>query len=314
MRKTWLKISLVAAILGVIASSVSLYEYRNMQKQGLEEASFCAINETINCDIVNASSYATLAGVPIAALGILFHLSIICLVLFAIFRKEDNVSHSLAWIMSLFGVIWTARMAYASFVMLGALCLTCGLQYIFNISLFIALTVAGGLLFKKVLSRKILPYAIMVGIIFGIGYAVALSAVPANAISKKDLTTVVSSHFRQSKYDISPESLETAPMWGNPDAKVTMVEFSDFQCPFCRMAAFNIKPYLHEFRKDVNLRFVNYPLDSTCNKYMSGQMHPQSCLAAEAAYCASQKDKFWEYHEDVFKNQRKLSRELRSCR
>ena len=88
------------------------------------------------------------------------------------------------------------------------------------------------------------------------------------------------------------------PSRGPADAKVTIVEFSDFQCPFCQRA----KPVLDEVEKrhpkDVRIVYRHLPLDS---------LHPRARASAEAASCAADGNKFWEYHDKLFANNRALS-------
>jgi protein-disulfide isomerase len=87
------------------------------------------------------------------------------------------------------------------------------------------------------------------------------------------------------------------PFRGPADAPVTVVEFSDFQCPFCQRA----KPMLDEIAsrhpKDVRIVYRNLPLDS---------LHPRARASAEAAQCALEGNKFWEYHDRLFANNRAL--------
>jgi protein-disulfide isomerase len=84
-----------------------------------------------------------------------------------------------------------------------------------------------------------------------------------------------------------------APVLGASTAPVTIVEFSDFHCPFCR----RIQPVLDEvrakYRDKVKIVFRDFPLDS---------LHPEASAAAEAARCATEQGKFWEFHDKLFKN------------
>ena len=88
------------------------------------------------------------------------------------------------------------------------------------------------------------------------------------------------------------------PARGPADARVTIVEFSDFQCPYCQRA----KPVLDEVEKrhpkDVRIVYRNLPLDS---------LHPRARPSAEAAACAAEGNKFWEYHDRLFANNRALA-------
>jgi protein-disulfide isomerase len=78
---------------------------------------------------------------------------------------------------------------------------------------------------------------------------------------------------------------------GNPKAPVTIVEFSDFQCPYCHRIEPTLKELLAKYQGRVSLSFRDFPLR---------QIHPQAELAAEAARCAEEQGKFWEYHDALF--------------
>ena len=87
---------------------------------------------------------------------------------------------------------------------------------------------------------------------------------------------------------------------GDPDAKVTIVEFSDFECPFCGRFYTQTLPQLKEEYFDtgkVKLVYRDFPLS----------FHPQAQPAAEAAECANEQDKFWEFHDKIFDNQSSMS-------
>lgn len=87
------------------------------------------------------------------------------------------------------------------------------------------------------------------------------------------------------------------PLLGNKDAKVTIVEFSDFQCPFCKAlyddALVQIKKEYVDTGK-VKFAYRHYPLES---------IHPNAQKAAEASECANAQGNFWDYHDQLFENQ-----------
>jgi protein-disulfide isomerase len=89
----------------------------------------------------------------------------------------------------------------------------------------------------------------------------------------------------------------TDPIIGNPNAPVTIVEFSDFQCPFCRRAAPTLKEIRQKYGDKVRVVWKDFPLT---------QIHPQAFEAAEAGRCAAEQGKFWEYHDQLFGNQQAL--------
>ena len=80
-------------------------------------------------------------------------------------------------------------------------------------------------------------------------------------------------------------------MRGDPKAPVTIVEFSDFQCPHCKRAQPALEKLLDEYRGQVKLYFKNYPIRA---------MHPDAVPAAAAAMAAGKQGKFWAYHDRLF--------------
>ncbi len=89
-----------------------------------------------------------------------------------------------------------------------------------------------------------------------------------------------------------------APVRGVGNARVTLVEFSDFQCPFCVMATPQIDAVLRAYPTQVKLIFKEFPLDS----------HSQAALAAAAALAAHKQGKFWPLHDAMFAQKGNLSR------
>jgi protein-disulfide isomerase len=89
---------------------------------------------------------------------------------------------------------------------------------------------------------------------------------------------------------------------GPEDAPVTIVEFTDFQCPYCRAGWSEVDKTLTQYGDKVRLVFKNFPLDKTCNDTMTQQLHPFACRAAIVARCVGEKDDslFWKAHDLLF--------------
>ncbi len=85
---------------------------------------------------------------------------------------------------------------------------------------------------------------------------------------------------------------------GPKDAKVTIVEFSDFQCPFCAQSKLLVDDVLKAYPKEVNFVYKQFPLIS---------IHPNALPSAKAAIAASKQGKFWEMHDIMFANNRELT-------
>src|SRR5262249_53017256 len=93
------------------------------------------------------------------------------------------------------------------------------------------------------------------------------------------------------------EVAATGPARGPDGAKVTIVEFSDFQCPYCARGRKVVDEVLKSYPKDVRVVFRDFPLP----------MHDNAQKAAEAGQCAAEQGKFWELHDWMFDHQDKLS-------
>jgi protein-disulfide isomerase len=94
---------------------------------------------------------------------------------------------------------------------------------------------------------------------------------------------------------LEPPRLEVAadgPSTGPANAPVTIVEFSDYQCPFCKRAEGSMKQVLAQYPEQVRLVYRHFPLDG----------HKDARPAAEAAACADEQGKFWDYHKLVFES------------
>ncbi len=91
-----------------------------------------------------------------------------------------------------------------------------------------------------------------------------------------------------------------APYLGKVDATVTLVEFTDYRCPYCRRHSAQTKPLLiKEYVEAGKLKYV-------LREFPIAQIHPKAPKAAEAALCAGDQDKYWAMNEVFFANQRKL--------
>jgi protein-disulfide isomerase len=88
-----------------------------------------------------------------------------------------------------------------------------------------------------------------------------------------------------------------SPTKGATKGKVVLIEFSDFQCPYCSQASQTLKQFMAKHGDQVTLVYKHFPLTS---------IHPQAMPAAKAAWAAGQQGKFWEYHDALFANQERL--------
>ncbi|MEM0980787.1 MAG: thioredoxin domain-containing protein [Cyanobacteria bacterium P01_H01_bin.58] len=92
-----------------------------------------------------------------------------------------------------------------------------------------------------------------------------------------------------------------SPTRGNPDATIVLLEFSDFQCPFCARATQEIDTFMADSEAEVLLVYKHLPLSD---------IHPQAVPAALASWAADQQGKFWAFHDALFANQEALEDSL----
>ena len=91
--------------------------------------------------------------------------------------------------------------------------------------------------------------------------------------------------------------VSTSPTRGRPGAPIEMIEFSDFQCPFCQRAGTALTQVFAAYGDQIHFVYREYPLPS----------HQNARPAAEAGQCANEQGQFWPYHDRLFANQQRLS-------
>jgi len=170
---------------------------------------------------------------------------------------------------------------------------------------------------EKISVKKSTFNGLIIGLIIVVGVAAFFagsytSNLNSNQISEEDLEAVIAKlelkilqnqlPTDQSKLTMTI-SVDNDPIIGNPDAPITIIEFSDFQCPFCARFYTQTLPLIHEEYIEpgkVKLVFRDFPIQS---------IHPNAVPAAVASECANEQDKFKEMHDMLFEKQNEWSRQ-----
>lgn len=126
----------------------------------------------------------------------------------------------------------------------------------------------------------------------------AESAEPGALVTMDDVDDSMNDLVEGERYQITYDAEDMA--LGPVGAAVTIVEFSDFQCPYCSKLTNNLHDLQKEYPEDVRIVFKHFPLES---------IHKQAMLASQAALAANAQGKGWEFHDKMFENQRKLTKE-----
>ncbi|WP_225901195.1 thioredoxin domain-containing protein [[Leptolyngbya] sp. PCC 7376] len=119
--------------------------------------------------------------------------------------------------------------------------------------------------------------------------------------AQQEQQQAIAQEFQQTMTTNPKEVVGDAPVMGSEDFKVVLIEFSDFECPFCANAHSSIKTFMEKNGDTVTLAYKHLPLQ---------QIHPQAIPAAQASWAAHQQDKFWEYHDRLFESQNQLGDRL----
>lgn len=316
--------SLAGGALGIYATGLAI----EVASGELVEPTGCSVNEWISCEAVHVSSYATMFDLPVAWWGVLFYAWMLFAALFSVFAKDGErvrATLSASLILALGAVLFSVYKA-THLYQLGVLCPVCVSMYLLNflIVIFIIkslqlplsrvpqfLAQYVGSIFGKVSDLSFSPQPVLflalVTSLFSLGY-IGLKNYEEMGQQDAGMQRAVEDHFRQKQLSLAihPE----AAVWGNPEAELSVIEFSDFECPGCRFSAFHLRNILFEYRDKVRLFFMNYPLDGSINPHVQRSIHPHAGLAARAGVCAQQFGDFWSFHDDLFRHQKELNRNL----
>ena len=317
--KKYLTINIIIAVIGSIVSIYSINHHLDLKQNGVTSAA-CNINQTISCDAVAASEYSELFGLPLGAFGLAFFLVIF--VMSMIIRQSDKSREAnlgaLA-IISAIGAVVSVGLGGLSIFVISSLCLTCIAVYILTFVLFgnaflLMKAESDAISFKGSFNGLITAGIITAVVILGYSQ-LAPGPDPSthpNYVSdsgtNQDAPPTLSSKTFDIPVNLSPYSgYGEDYRKGSDQARVTIVEFADFECPACARVSQTINDLAKKYGSRVNIVFKNYPLDQKCNSGMSREFHKHACDVAVLARCAGQKGKFWQYHDLAFQNQSSLA-------
>jgi protein-disulfide isomerase len=298
----------ILAFLSLIGSAVSLYQtyhFFQIRNGAGGFKSFCNISATFNCDAVEASRYAELIpGFPLSAFaaGWFLALFFIAIIAKSSWRREAlRLALLMTGFATLLSVIYLVIMVGA----IGQLCLFCLVVDAINLaSLGIVLSLKPEKLKEGELDRS--QWKTMGGVVATCVVVLVLGTKAAGSpgYSRRQVNDVLQGILEGKPVSVPMRS--HSPAVGPSDAPVTVVKFSDFQCPHCRAGAMNIHSMLYRYPGKLRFVFRNFPLSSECNRMMKNSMHPAACEAAKVAFCANKEGKFEDVYTNLFERQAEL--------
>lgn len=321
---------------GAITSVYSIWHHVQFKKHGGTDA-ICNLSSVWSCDNIAASKYSELWQIPLGVWGLGFFLSLVILAVTLLPKKpltQKVGSHLAALILlSFMGVGTSVVLAGLSYFVIESYCVTCTIVYVINFSL-------GGVATHGLVKGRwrltwfsskgqakagdTTPWTglssagiVLLAIIAGYSQLMRPSVDPKDFADhpeqneqrrkQNSLEEILGSKQYEIMIHRSPYS-EVGEDYrlGNDQAAITVVEFLDFECPACARVSPVTKALVGKFPQSVSVVVKNYPLDSSCNKYVAKKLHPFACKVALLARCAGAYGKFWQYHDLAFAKQQEL--------
>ena len=312
MEKKKTVIIALLAIIGFLLTIELAFIFFKVNFNEQYSASFCSVNNLIDCDGVAKTNYSMFLGIPLALWGMFYYLLTLFLnfvhliqnkfknTIFDVFKNPKSYIATLGLIS--FGV--SICLATISIFKINKICALCFITYF--IDLFIALFAKSkGSFFIKDIKNTIYDFIdgvkkytvlfiiLLIGFIGIVTYtSVSMVFSPQQKIQKSFEEFM---NMEKNKYAVSGNIL------GNPKGEIIYV-YSDFMCPFCRVTNIMASKFAHE-NKDIQIIHMNYPLDTSCNKYIPHTVHPGACTLAKYALAAKKQRKYWDMSNLIFDEQ-----------
>ena len=321
---------IVLALVGFASAATSTYvHYQLAQDPGY--TSFCDINESVSCTQVYLSRYGSVGGVPVALLGA-FWFGLVLLLTVAGGRGSPELGENIGGyllVLSTLGLAVVLFLGYASFMVLGTLCVLCAVVYVAGVGIFLLSGAAASVPMLSIPRRAVADLGRLVRTPAAVGVAgvylaltvavvVAFSAEqgatvsPADPVAASDPTTGsadAGSEFERF-WDAQPRVDLPVPREGE---QVLVIKFNDYECPSCARSHLDYQPIFARYESShpgaVRHVSLDYPLDPECNEQTPQGGHLGACEAAVAVRLARRAGRDEQMVRWLYENQQDLSRE-----
>jgi protein-disulfide isomerase len=302
-RKRYLLGIVIAAVLGFGFSAELLRIHVSAMKDPDFDAA-CHFSQTVDCVSVSTTQYAFFFGVPNALFGMIFYLLLAGLALLQIRPLHRIFAHSrnAIFFIAVWDAAYSVYLALISALVLKTLCPYCTGLYAVNLAILIlsALTLdpwrqAAAQVrddVKLIFSERILFIIAVAGLLLLAGAAAWQNYRLQNQREQR----------LQLAFGQAPITLDLSgdPVTGPATAPVTIVEFTDYQCPHCQNLERSMVKALKRYQGRIRVINKNFPLNSDCNPAVKTKMHPDACVAAITAECANYLGRFQELKPLLF--------------
>ena len=299
----------ILALIGFILTIELALIYFKVNFNESYSASFCSVNNLIDCDGVAKTNYSLFLGIPLALWGMFFYtltlfLNFVHLIqnkfkntIFDVFKNPKSYIAALGLLS--FGI--SICLATISIFKINKICILCFVTYF--IDLFIAFAAKSkGSFFVQDVKNTILDFAAgvkkytLLFIIVLMAFIGMLCYTSTSLVFSPQMKMQKSFEefmkMEKNKYAVSGNVM------GDPNGDKIYV-YSDFMCAFCRVTNIMASKFAHE-QKGVLVIHKNFPLDASCNKYVPNTVHPGACTLARYALAAEKQNKYWDMANLIF--------------
>lgn len=296
----------VLSFLGLLASGYLSLHFYQIRSGTAAFQSACNMGSNMNCDVVAASPFSELFfGLPLSSFAAGWFLALIGIALIGRNVFWSREAARAAVVFTGFGLLLSAGYLVVMATVLHTYCLVCLIVDAINLALFgLALSLKPEGFSQHPLDRsKWKTFSVITGIslIISILGLRLLNPLEAN---DKIIDELASTMLQEPIVNV--RSGAEFPSIGPATAPITIVEFSDFQCPHCKMGALIMHSVMQRFPGKIRLVLRSFPLDPACNSKMQNGGHLFSCEAARVAKCAHEQGRFAEVYETIFENQNSI--------
>jgi protein-disulfide isomerase len=304
---------LVALALGLAGVGVSIALTRLHADAHAGVASFCAISDTVNCDKVATSAYAVALGLPVSVWGILGFGLAAALAARGLAGRRPHASfpRGLLLLVAAASAATSVALALVSKLAIGAWCILCAAAWVVAAGILVAAAIAcrpwgaGGAVRSDLRALRSAPLGTAFLVFLGLAAIfVARAAYPHywEKPATGGSAAPAAPGGPAPASPAAPAALPAPPGAENPGPGV-VVEYSDYECPFCARAHVQTKALL-ERHPQWRLERRHFPLDPSCNPAVKRAIHPAACDLAKAALCAEEQGRLAEMDDALFERQR----------
>jgi len=304
----WLALCSALLCLAGVGVSIELTRIHVFVHTDPSYHSVCAMSEGINCETVAVSPYSVFAGVPVSVWGLAGYLLMGALALLGAVRRRPHAAWpwGLLLLLTSFSLLTSATLAWISATRIDSLCLFCLGSYAINVALFVVCVAAARR--TKVGWRRLL--SLDLGVLQSrpsVAALVAIGGLAGLAVLRSSMPAYWKTPGWHDLPQLASGSDSHGHHWiGARRPVLTVVEFSDYECPHCRAAHKAMRVLAAKYPRKLRLVHRHLPLDMACHPGLRRPFHRRACLFAEAAECAGRQGRFWEMNDALFSIQERV--------